>query len=85
MYSGSIPLWGWIIFLLVVIDDVFLWLQSPYLAIPLAVVIIVVVVIFVVGGKSAATNLLGMAKSQATQFIAGATTKAAASIIKKDN
>ena len=85
MYSGSIPLWGWIIFLLVAIDDVFLWLHSPYLAIPLTIMIIVVAVIFVVGGKSAATNLLSMAKSQATHFIAGATTKAAASMIKKDN
>lgn len=78
-------MWGWIIFLLVAIDDVFLWLHSPYLAIPLTLVLIVVVVVFVVGGKNAATNVLSMVKGQATQLIAGATTKAAASMIKKDN
>jgi len=71
--------------LLVALDDVFLWLHSPYLAIPLTLIIIVAIVIFFVGGKSAATNLLNMAKGQATQLIAGATTKAAASMIKKDS
>jgi hypothetical protein len=71
--------------MLVVIDDVFLWLHSPYLAIPITLIIIVLVVIFAVGGKSAATNVFNMLRSQATSFIAGATTKAAASIIKKDN
>lgn len=85
MYAGSIPLWGWIIFLLVALDDVLLWMHSPYLAIPLTLLIIVVAVIFFVGGKSAATNLFSMVRGQATQFIAGATTKAAASLIKKEN
>lgn len=85
MYTGSIPLWGWVIFLLVAIDDVFLWLHSPYLAIPLALVLIVVAVLFMMGGKNAATNALNIIKRQATQLIAGATTKAAASMIKKDN
>ncbi len=46
---------------------------------------IVVAIVFVVGGKSAATNLLNMVKSQATKFIAGATTKAATTMLKKDN
>lgn len=78
-------MWGWVVFLLVAIDDVFLWLHSPYLAIPLALVLIAVVVLFMVGGKNAATNVLNMVKRQATQLIAGATTKVAASMIKKDN
>ncbi len=70
---------------MVIIDDVFLWLHSPYLAIPLTLLLIVAVVVFAVGGKSAATNLFNMAKSQIMQLLAGATTKAAASMIKKDN
>jgi hypothetical protein len=73
------------VFLLVALDDVFLWLHSPYLAIPLTLVIIVVVVIFITGGKSAAGNIVNMIKGSATQAIAGLTTKAAASIIKKDS
>jgi hypothetical protein len=71
--------------MLVVIDDVFLWLHSPYLAIPFTLILIVVGVIFAVGGKSAATNLLNMVRGQATQLIVGATTKTAASVLKKDN
>jgi hypothetical protein len=71
--------------MLVVIDDVFLWLHSPYLAIPLTLLLIVVVVIFVVGGKAAAANLFNMVKGQATQLLVGATTKTAASVLKKES
>ena len=85
MYTGSIPLWGWVIFLLVALDDVLVWLHSPYLAIPLTLIVILVIIIFFVGGKSAATNLISMAKQRATSVVASLTTKAATSMIKKDN
>jgi hypothetical protein len=70
---------------LVVIDDVFLWLHSPYLAIPFTLILVVVGVIFAVGGKSAATKMFNMVRGQATQLIVGATTKTAASVLKKEN
>lgn len=70
-------------FLLVAIDDVFLWLHSPYLAIPLTIILILVVVIFVTGGKSAATNIVNTIKGGATGMLANLTTQAAASMIKK--
>ena len=85
MYSGSIPLWGWVIFLLVALDDVFLWLHSPYLAIPLTIILILVVVLFVTGGKSAATGLLGTVKKTLTGLLTNLTAQAATSMLKKDN
>ena len=85
MYSGSIPLWGWVIFLLVALDDVFLWLHSPYLAIPLTIILILVVVLFVTGGKSAATGLLGTVKNTLTGLLTNLTAQAATSMLKKDN
>jgi hypothetical protein len=64
---------------------VFLWLHSPYLAIPLTLALILAVVIFAVGGKSAATNVMGMIKQGATSTLTNLTTKAATSILKKEN
>lgn len=72
-------------FLLVAIDDVFLWLHSPYLAIPLTIILILVVVVFATGGKSAATNIVSKAKNGALGLLTNLTTKAATSMIKKDS
>lgn len=83
MYHGSIPVWGWIIFLLVAIDDVFLWLHSPYLAIPLMLILIVIVVVFVVGGKQATNGAIKMLKDGAMQVMGNVTTRAATAMIKK--
>jgi len=74
-----------VIFLLVAIDDVFLWLHSPYLAIPLMLVLIVIVVMFVVGGKQATTGIVKLAKDGAMQVMGIFTTRAAAAMIKKQD
>jgi hypothetical protein len=71
--------------MLVVIDDVFLWLRSPYLAIPMTLLLIIIVVIFAVGGKAATTKFFNMVKGQATQLLVGATTKTAASVLQKES
>ena len=72
-------------FLLVAIDDVFLWLHSPYLAIPLTIILILFIVLFITGGKSAAGNVVNTIKSGARELVANITTQAAASMMKKDN
>lgn len=73
------------IFLLVAIDDVFLWLHSPYLAIPLTLLLIVGVVVFFVGGKDATNGLVNVVKQGVMQLLGNVTTRAAAAMIKKDN
>lgn len=73
------------IFILVAIDDVFLWLHSPYLAIPLTLLLIVGVVVFCVGGKDAASGLVDVVKQGVMQLLGKVTTQAAAAMIKKDN
>jgi hypothetical protein len=61
-----------------------LWLHSPYLAIPLTLILIAVVAVFAFGGKSAASNIVNVAKSGAQNFVAGMTTRAASQMLKKD-
>lgn len=78
-------MWGWILFLLVALDDVFLWLHSPYLAVPLTLLLILFVVVFATGGKSAASNIVNTIKNGAFGWFAGFTTRAATSMIKKDS
>ena len=73
------------IFLLVAIDDVLLWLHSPYLAIPLTLLLIVGIVIFFVGGKDAANGVVNVVKQGVMQLLGNVTTRAAAAMIKKDN
>jgi hypothetical protein len=51
----------------------------------LTLALILAVVIFAVGGKSAATNVMGMIKQGATSTLTNLTTKAATSILKKEN
>ena len=55
---GAIPKWAWILFLIVAVDDILLWMQSPYLALPLTVVLVVVGIVFAVGGKGLAVKTL---------------------------
>lgn len=80
---GSIPTWGWVVFLLVAIDDIFLWLHSPYLAIPLTIILLLVVVIFLFGGKSAAGNIVNTARKGAASFVTSMTTRAAGQMLKR--
>ena len=68
---------------MVAIDDIFLWLHSPYLAIPLMLVLIVVVVLFFFGGKQATSGIVKMAKDGAMGLLGNVTTRAAAAMIKK--
>lgn len=67
------------------IDDVFLWLHSPYLAIPLTLLLIVGVIVFFVGGKDAANGVVNVVKQGVMQLLGKLTTQAAAAMIKKDN
>ena len=71
------------IFLLVAIDDIFLWLHSPYLAIPLTLLLIVGVVVFFVGGKDATNGVVNVVKQGFMQLLGKVTTQAAAAMIKK--
>ena len=70
--------------MIVALDDIALWLHSPYLAIPLTLILIAVVAVFAFGGKSAANNVANIAKGGAKNFIAGMTTRAASQMLKKD-
>lgn len=76
---GSIPKWGWIIFLVVAFDDILLWMASPYLAIPVTLLLIAVGGVFAFGGKGLATSMVNnarrMATSRFTQVAAQATGK----------
>ena len=81
---GSIPTWGWIVFLLVAFDDILLWLHSPYLAIPLTLILIVVAAVFMFGGKSTAGNIVNTARKGATTLMSNVTARAASQMLKKD-
>ena len=76
---GAIPKWGWILFLIVAIDDILLWLSSPALAIPITFVLIILGGIFLFGGPSVANSLFNNARRAASssfgQIAAQATTK----------
>jgi hypothetical protein len=80
---GSIPTWGWILFLLVAFDDILLWLKSPYLAIPITLVLIVIVLIFLFGGRSTMNSLTNNLRSAASNAVANVTTQAASSMLKR--
>lgn len=80
---GSIPTWGWILFLLVSFDDILVWLKSPYLAVPIALILIIVVLIFVFGGRSAMTNITNNVRRAASNAVTNATTQAASSMLKR--
>ena len=81
---GSIPTWGWIVFLLVAFDDILLWLHSPYLAIPLTLILIAVAAVFMFGGKSTAGNIVNTARKGATTLMSNVTARAASQMLKKD-
>ena len=81
---GSIPTWGWVLFLLVAFDDILLWLHSPYLAIPLTIVLVLVLVLFFYGGKGAVSNIVNVARSTVSSAAAGATSSVASSMLKGD-
>jgi cobalamin biosynthesis protein CobD/CbiB len=81
---GSIPTWGWVIFLLVAFDDILLWFHSPYLAIPLTLILVIILIIFVMGGKSTANNLVNTARKGASNLLANMTTRAASQMLKRD-
>ncbi len=81
---GSIPTWGWIIFLLVAFDDILLWLHSPYLAIPLTIALILIGAIFFFGGKSTAGNLVNTAKKGANNLLTNMTARATSKMLKRD-
>lgn len=76
---GAIPKWGWILFLIVAIDDILLWLSSPALAIPITFVLIILGGIFLFGGPAVAGSLVNNARRAASnsfgQMAAQATTK----------
>lgn len=61
-----------------------MWLHSPYIAIPLTLILIAAVAVFVFGGKSAANNIINLAKNGAKNFVTGMTTRAATQMLKKD-
>lgn len=76
---GAIPKWGWILFLIVALDDIFLWLSSPALAIPLTIILVVIGGVFFYGGPSLAGSLVNNARRAAQnsfgQLAAQATTR----------
>ena len=76
---GAIPKWGWILFLIVAIDDILLWLSSPALAIPLTIILVVLGGVFFFGGPAFASGLVINARRAASgafgQFAAQATTR----------
>lgn len=76
---GAIPKWGWILFLIVAIDDILLWLSSPALAIPLTIILVVIGGVFFFGGPSFANALVTNARRAASnsfgQIAAQATTR----------
>ncbi len=76
---GAIPKWGWILFLIVALDDILLWLSSPALAIPITFALIIVGGIFLFGGPTVANTLVNNARRAASnsfgQIAAQATTK----------
>lgn len=77
---GSIPKWGWILFLIVAFDDILIWLKSPYLAIPITVILIAIAAVFFMGGQGMATSLVNNARRNAqgvfTQLATQATSRA---------
>ena len=76
---GAIPKWGWILFLIVAIDDILLWFSSPALAIPLTIILVVLGGIFFFGGPGFASTLVNNARRAASnslgQIAAQATTR----------
>ena len=76
---GAIPKWGWILFLVVAIDDILLWLSSPALAIPLTIILVVIGGVFFFGGPTFAGALVNNARRAASgmfgQVAAQATTR----------
>ena len=82
---GSIPKWGWILFLVVAIDDILLWIKSPYLAIPVAIVLLVVGAIFFLGGRSLANSLVNNARRAGSNLLTQATAQATGRILNREN
>lgn len=80
---GSIPTWGWILFILVAFDDILVWLKSPYLAIPITLVLILIVLLFLFGGKGAMNSMTNNLRKAASNVVANATTQAASSMLKR--
>lgn len=74
---GSIPKWGWILFLIVAFDDILLWIKSPYLAIPITVILLVVGAIFFLGGSGLANSLINNARRAGGNLLNQATAQAA--------
>lgn len=63
---GAIPKWGWILFLIVAIDDILLWLSSPALAIPLTIILVAIGGVFFFGGPSFAGSIVNNARRAAS-------------------
>jgi cobalamin biosynthesis protein CobD/CbiB len=83
VYMGSIPTWGWILFLLVAFDDILVWLKSPYLAIPITLVLVAVVLLYLFGGKSTMNNITNTIRQGASNVVSNLTTQAASSMLKR--
>lgn len=59
---GSIPKWGWLLFIVVAFDDILLWLKSPYLAVPITIILLAVGAVFFLGGRGLANSLVNNAR-----------------------
>lgn len=82
MYVGAIPKWGWILFLVVAIDDILLWLASPALAIPLTIILVIIGGVLFFGGPSLASSLITNARRAASNSFGQITAQAATKIMK---
>jgi hypothetical protein len=71
--------------LIVALDDMALWLHSPYLAIPLTLILIAVVAVFAFGGKSAVHNIVNFAKSWLIILLLPRLLRAASQMPKNDS
>lgn len=73
---GSIPKWGWILFLVVAFDDILLWIKSPYLAIPVTILLLAVGAVFFLGGRGLANSLINNARRAGSNLLTQAATQA---------
>jgi hypothetical protein len=84
VYVGAIPKWAWIIFLIVAFDDIVIWMQSPYMLLPISILVALVAVVFAVGGKGLAGSLVNNARRAATNTFQSFTTQAATRMMRNN-